>query len=215
VPLTSKGQEIMANMKKQYGEKKGEQVFYASKNAGKITGVDASGYEEGEGGVGAESWQGSRKHSSGYRISTGESADQYSTMVTGVADPHGGVRDMRLPSLDQFRRQFRDAVRAGLPLQKCLDLGTVWNGSSPSGKKFKGDARRAFVDAIRQGKSIRDAVADAEKEAPPQRADLGKTSGEGMPMADRRLHFRGAIRDAMKQGKSSRDAISHALGQMI
>jgi hypothetical protein len=42
MPLTKKGEEIMAAMKKQYGEEKGEQVFYASKNAGKITGVDAA-----------------------------------------------------------------------------------------------------------------------------------------------------------------------------
>jgi hypothetical protein len=27
-------------MKSEYGDKKGEQVFYASRNAGKITGVD-------------------------------------------------------------------------------------------------------------------------------------------------------------------------------
>lgn len=40
MPLTEKGREIMAAMKRQYGEKKGEQVFYASKNAGKISGVD-------------------------------------------------------------------------------------------------------------------------------------------------------------------------------
>jgi hypothetical protein len=40
MPLTSKGSEIMSAMKKQYGEKKGEQVFYASKNAGRIAGVD-------------------------------------------------------------------------------------------------------------------------------------------------------------------------------
>lgn len=32
----------MANMKKEYGGKKGEQVFYASRNAGKIKGVDKS-----------------------------------------------------------------------------------------------------------------------------------------------------------------------------
>ena len=30
----------MAAMKKQYGGKKGKQVFYASKNAGKISGVE-------------------------------------------------------------------------------------------------------------------------------------------------------------------------------
>ena len=41
MPLTSKGNEIMENMKEQYGDKKGESVFYASKNAGTITGVDS------------------------------------------------------------------------------------------------------------------------------------------------------------------------------
>lgn len=39
MPLTSKGEEILASMKGQYGEKKGEQVFYASQNSGKITGT--------------------------------------------------------------------------------------------------------------------------------------------------------------------------------
>lgn len=40
MPLTSRGQEIKGAMQEQYGEKKGEQVFYASKNAGTIKGVD-------------------------------------------------------------------------------------------------------------------------------------------------------------------------------
>jgi len=40
MPLTEKGEKIKAAMTKQYGEKKGTQVFYASKNKGKITGVD-------------------------------------------------------------------------------------------------------------------------------------------------------------------------------
>lgn len=40
MPLTKKGREIESNMKQQYGEKKGEQVFYASRNAGTISGVD-------------------------------------------------------------------------------------------------------------------------------------------------------------------------------
>lgn len=39
MPLTEKGQEILAAMKKQYGAKKGEQVFYASQNKGTITGT--------------------------------------------------------------------------------------------------------------------------------------------------------------------------------
>lgn len=40
MPLTKKGEEIMASMKKEYGEGEGEKVFYMSKNAGVITGVD-------------------------------------------------------------------------------------------------------------------------------------------------------------------------------
>jgi hypothetical protein len=40
VPLTAKGDKIMANMQREYGAKKGESVFYASRNSGRITGVD-------------------------------------------------------------------------------------------------------------------------------------------------------------------------------
>ena len=39
MPLTEKGKKIMKSMKKQYGKKRGEQVFYASKNKGVIKGV--------------------------------------------------------------------------------------------------------------------------------------------------------------------------------
>lgn len=42
MPLTEKGEEIKANMEKTYGPKKGEKVFYASKNAGTISGVDSA-----------------------------------------------------------------------------------------------------------------------------------------------------------------------------
>jgi hypothetical protein len=40
MPLTEKGNEIMSNMQEQYGPEKGKSVFYASKNAGTISGVD-------------------------------------------------------------------------------------------------------------------------------------------------------------------------------
>jgi hypothetical protein len=39
MPLTKKGSKIMGAMKKEYGPKKGKEVFYASENAGKIKGV--------------------------------------------------------------------------------------------------------------------------------------------------------------------------------
>jgi hypothetical protein len=41
MPLTSKGNKILAHMKEQYGPEKGESVFYASRNKGTITGVDS------------------------------------------------------------------------------------------------------------------------------------------------------------------------------
>ena len=40
MPLTEKGKKIMKAMKKEYGSKKAKQVFYASKNKGRIKGVD-------------------------------------------------------------------------------------------------------------------------------------------------------------------------------
>ena len=40
MPITKKGKEIMSNMKREYGEEKGESVFYASKNKGTIKGVE-------------------------------------------------------------------------------------------------------------------------------------------------------------------------------
>jgi hypothetical protein len=41
MPLTEKGARIKSAMEKQYGKEKGEKVFYASKNKGKISGVDS------------------------------------------------------------------------------------------------------------------------------------------------------------------------------
>jgi len=44
MPLTEKGKKIMASMRKTYpNEEKAKEVFYASENAGKITGVHAKG----------------------------------------------------------------------------------------------------------------------------------------------------------------------------
>ena len=40
MPLTAKGEKIKRAMTQEYGAKKGESVFYASRNAGKIAGVD-------------------------------------------------------------------------------------------------------------------------------------------------------------------------------
>lgn len=39
MPLTQKGEKILGAMRKEYGAKKGKQVFYASANKGTIKGV--------------------------------------------------------------------------------------------------------------------------------------------------------------------------------
>jgi hypothetical protein len=41
MPLTAKGEKIKGAMEREYGAGKGEKVFYASRNAGKISGVDS------------------------------------------------------------------------------------------------------------------------------------------------------------------------------
>jgi hypothetical protein len=40
MPLNKKGKKIMKSMKKTYGKKEGEKVFYASKNKGTIKKVE-------------------------------------------------------------------------------------------------------------------------------------------------------------------------------
>jgi len=40
MPLTTKGKKIKKALGKEYGAKKGESIFYAMRNAGKITGVE-------------------------------------------------------------------------------------------------------------------------------------------------------------------------------
>ena len=40
MPLNTKGKKIMKSMKATYGSKKGEEVFYATKNKGKIKNVE-------------------------------------------------------------------------------------------------------------------------------------------------------------------------------
>lgn len=43
MPLTKKGNKILKNMEDEYGKEKGEQVFYASINKGKLKGTHKSG----------------------------------------------------------------------------------------------------------------------------------------------------------------------------
>ena len=46
MPLTNKDKKILADMKKEYGEEKGEKVFYASQNKGTINGTHRKKLED-------------------------------------------------------------------------------------------------------------------------------------------------------------------------
>lgn len=43
MPLTPKGKKIKAAMDKEYGKKRGDRVFYASQNSGRIKGTHKKG----------------------------------------------------------------------------------------------------------------------------------------------------------------------------
>jgi len=40
MPLTTKGRKVMRELKDQYGDKRGEGVFYAMVNSGRLSGVE-------------------------------------------------------------------------------------------------------------------------------------------------------------------------------
>lgn len=46
MPLTDKGETILANLTKEYGAEKAKQVLYAGKNKGTFTGIDAAKLDE-------------------------------------------------------------------------------------------------------------------------------------------------------------------------
>lgn len=48
MPLNKKGKKIKAAMKKEYGAKKGEAIFYASENKGTIKGVKKAPRKKGK-----------------------------------------------------------------------------------------------------------------------------------------------------------------------
>ena len=60
MPLTKKGEKIKGAMQAEYGEEKGEGVFYASRNKGTITGVDKA--KGGDGSPGRPYVKGSNVH---------------------------------------------------------------------------------------------------------------------------------------------------------
>ena len=47
MPMSKAGRKMMSNMRDQYGNKKGEEVFYAMENKGKVPGMAKGGMTKG------------------------------------------------------------------------------------------------------------------------------------------------------------------------
>jgi len=89
----------MGAMKKNYGEEKGEQVFYASKNKGKISGVDARKFRD--------------------ALKAGRS---FKDAFNDALPTNGGGNSQmkREAKGGDFFTQMRDSARRGLPARDCI-----------------------------------------------------------------------------------------------
>jgi hypothetical protein len=212
MPLTAKGEKILSKMREEYGsEKKAKSVLYASKNKGKITGIDAADEYQPKGG---------KCGVSGRKLQSCDDEESASASSSSISPrPVGGLPATsrqssvpasmdKLPTVDQFRRRFKDAVRAGLPLSKCMELGTVWNGSNSGDVRWQSTEEgfhKSVSAAMDRGLPAKDAIRHAvdeyqpkggkcgvsgrklqscDDEAPDQKLDLGRISGIGVPMGD-------------------------------
>lgn len=142
MPKTAKGRKIYNNMQRTYGSKKGEEVFYASRNAGRIKGVDAAADPpEDIGGTGAESWVGNRR--TGYRINAGDGRS--------------------LVSKGTFRRTIGDALRKGIPISDALGRGIAAATNTHDAVMARRGtfARHVRDGALKGGMTAADVIKDA------------------------------------------------------
>lgn len=141
MPLTAKGREIKSNMAKEYGEKKGEQVFYASKNKGTIKGVDEAADDK--------------------RVMF------LGRMRDALYEGHGLQSAMRKATGDTLLASFRDALDAGR--KPAMALRDAWHdvrdyaahlsrdavpGARNIGRGIAGENAKARAHGIKPGHTI-------------------------------------------------------------
>ena len=110
MPLNEKGKKIMSSMKKQYGKKKGEEVFYAMENSGKLKKVIKA-----RGGDAARS-------------------DKASGRSAGRADPSGGVDRSAVGAGSQFAQ---NRARQNLAKQKKQTIKAISPSTTMGGQALK------------------------------------------------------------------------------
>lgn len=112
MPLTAKGEKIMANMQREYGPERGERVFYASRNAGRITGVDP-GHQEG----------------GAVNLRPSDADIQQALYGPGWERIQGSPENVRAqgyPTLPRVNPQRWDAMVAGWPRSQNIEDRRTW-----------------------------------------------------------------------------------------
>ena len=123
MPLTEKGKEILSAMRKQYGEKKGEQVFYASRNKGSIKGVDE---ENPEFKKFAQSWNNAGKPYNRDAFRRRMRDALRSGMGLSAAVKSATAADQAA----KFRDVLRANLRAGIPVRDAMMAAKVITGKT-------------------------------------------------------------------------------------
>lgn len=121
MPLTSKGEKILGAMRKQYGsEEKAKEVFYASKNAGKISGVDAAKF--------VDALRAGRPFKDAFNDALPTSSG-------------GNAQTKREAKGGDFFSVMRDSARRGLPARDCIRDALKMRDARPPTKDALGHLR--------------------------------------------------------------------------
>lgn len=117
-PLTEKGKEILSNMKEQYGAEKGEQVFYASKNKGTISGVDSKTGDDWSPEARQKALEARRRNAKGGQRQ--EPSEKRKRLVKALSDPWNekkdpdrNTREEHIKGLRSWRSDMEKAREAG------------------------------------------------------------------------------------------------------
>jgi hypothetical protein len=172
----------MAAMKKQYGGKKGESVFYASKNKGKITGVD-------------------RRH-------TRDDQDPpYQAELEKITNRMTGTkRSDFADAMSKFKLNL--GRRTGMKDEK---FGAASGGNRRAVENQK-DTMEAIPSSAGMGGMSSDEASYSPREAPGIRAEGSENKLLGkMISGDKKVFFKGAVHDARMRGLSGRAALDSAM----
>jgi hypothetical protein len=158
MPLTEKGRTIKGAMQEQYGEKKGESVFYASKNKGKIKGVDA--------------FRTSIRDS----LSKGMSfADALGRGVTAATSTHDAVQGRR----KTFFRNMRDAAANGRSARDAIADALGGSTAGAAAVERANKAASTEAERIERDRALRDygvpGMKKGQHKAPGGVSELGMT----------------------------------------